>query len=315
MRNWQPATLTWSFSRKREFEECRRQYFYNRFWGQDPRASYRLYEMRGLTTLAMLRGDVAHVVLAEALRAFRSGAAMTVEAAARRVTEIIRQRYMESKRRLWSHEHRPEGRKMNEFTRLLEHYYSFPDTDRRAVEARDVARDSVETAMKSGFWAELTATDPSKWIEIEEGQFSSFDVDGIQVYAKLDFASSGQTPTIIDWKTGRPDGQDRRQLVVYSMYARSKWGWEPERCRLVAAYLHPELDLLEFAPTEDDLEDVRREILASFEQMVELEPVHGPADVEKFPIADTAQNCGWCRFQGICEGAARLPNSSSSSRD
>ena len=271
--------------------------------------------MKDLTTLAMLRGDVAHVVLAEALRAVRSGGVMTVEAAAGRVTEIIRQRYMESKRRLWHHQHRPEGRKMNEFTRLLEHYYDFPDTDTRALEARDVARASVENALKSDFWAGLISTDSSKWVEIEEGQFSSFDVDGIQVYAKLDFASSDQVPMIIDWKTGKPAEQDRRQLIVYSMYARARWEWEPERCRLVAAYLHPELDVVEFTPSSEDVEDARGEILASFGQMLELEPVHGPADIENFPVADTSQPCVWCRFQGICEGAARIRESGPDATD
>lgn len=309
MRNWQPATLTWSFSRKREFESCRRLYFYNRFWGQDPQTSFRLYEMKGLTSLAMLRGDVAHTVLAEALRAVRSGEPVTVEAAGRRVTEIIRQRYMESKRRLWHHTNRPEGRKMSEFTSLLDHYYSFPSTDQQALEARDVARASVVNAMTSDFWAELTSTDPSKWIEIEEERFPSFDVDGIQVYARIDFASSDAVPMIVDWKTGRRDEEDRRQLIVYSMYARAKWGWEPESCRLVSAYLYPEFDLLESSPSAEDVEDVRREILASFEQMVELEPVHGPANIENFPVTDAVQYCGWCRFQGICEGAARVRDS------
>ena len=305
MDNWQPSTLSWSFSRKVHLESCRRHYFYHRFWGQDPKLRWHIFEMRNITTLTMLRGLVVHAVIARALNMVTLGQKVDVKTAKAGVTEVIRERYQESYKRLWHIDNRPPGRKASGITNLLEHYYKFPNVSERAREAQQVAWRCVENLVESSFWNEIVDSDLGKWQAIEGEGFPSFDIDGIQVYTKIDFAHSNGVPTIIDWKTGAQSGDDHRQLTLYSLYAQSKWDWDPHQTKLAAAYLQPELKIDEFTATDEEIESTRDEVKRSFGEMMELEPAFGPADIEDFPVTEDAANCQWCRFQGICEGAKR----------
>jgi len=305
MYTWQPKTLCWSFSKSREFDDCRRAYFFDRFWGQDPNTSYDIYKLRMLTTLSALRGSVVHAVIAEMLESIKAGSPLSLESAKERVTDILRERYMESAKRLWHRSHRPPGRRMHEFASLFEHYYRTQDVAEQARDARRVAWSCLENLVASDFWSQVTHSDPSTWIEIEDAGFHSFDLDGIQVYARPDFARSGSPPMIADWKTGEPSDLDRRQLVVYSLYARHRWQWDPLRTALVAVYLHPDVTVDGFTPTDDELRDTEASIKNSFERMLELEPAVGPATMEDFPVTEDCFRCRRCRFQELCVGARR----------
>lgn len=301
---WQPSNLSWSFSRKTHFESCKRHYFYHRFWGQDPKMRWRLFEMRNITTLMMLRGLVVHMVIADALNAARMGRIVDPAEGKRNVTETIRRLYQESAKRLWHIDNRPQGRKSSSITNLLEHYYRLPGTNERAREAQLSAWRSVENLLDSGFWRDIVQSDYSKWQEVESEGFPSFDLDGIQIYTRIDFAHSSGAPTIIDWKTGEPGPEDRKQLTLYSMYAHRKWEWDPSETRLAAVYLQPDLRIDVFSPTSDDIESLRAEVKQSFAEMMDVEPAYGPADIESFPMTEALSNCRWCRFQGVCSSKA-----------
>ena len=305
MDNWQPSTLSWSSSRKVHFESCKRYYFYHRFWGQDPKLRWLLFEMRNITTLTMLRGLVVHAVIARALNMVRLDQTVNAKIAKAGVTELIREKYQESYKRLWHIDNRPPGRKASEITNLLEHYYKSPGISERAREAQQVAWKCVENLIESSLWNQITNASPSEWQVVEDESFPSFDLDGIRVYAKIDFAHSIGSPTIIDWKTGSPSPDDRKQLILYSLYAQSKWDWDPLDTRPTAAYLQPELTLDEFKAAPEEIEATKTEVKRSFDEMLELEPAFGPAKMEDFPLTEDATNCRWCRFQGICEGAKR----------
>lgn len=308
MDNWQPSPLSWSFSRKTHFDDCKRFYFYDRFWGQDPVNRWKLYEMRCITTLKMLGGAVVHSVIAEALQAAREGRPMEAAQARKRVTDIMWSKYQESENRIWHKSNRPPGVKQSDITNLLEHYYGFPDVKAQAKQVRDNGLLCIDNLFRSDLWNSIVNGDKDRWREIDEDGFPKFDLDGITVYARTDFAFVGDEPTIIDWKTGWPGECNRMQLTVYALYAQSQWGWKPEETRLVAAYLQPEIRLERFTPTPQDIEETEAMIRSSFAAMLEFEPAYGPADISRFPIRDLPDHCKWCRFQGFCEGAKREDN-------
>lgn len=256
--------------------------------------------MRNLTTLTMLRGQVVHSVIAQALKSIRYGVRISPKTARANVTALLRERYGESARRLWHIDNRPPGRKSSEITSLLEHYYAFPNMNQRAREAQRVAWQCITNLIESGFWAEIADSDTKEWREVDELGFPSFELDGIQIYTTIDFAHANGSPTIIDWKTGSPSEQDRKQLTLYSLYAQKKWEWDPRQTTLQAVYLQPELMVESFMPSREDLESVMEEVKISLNEMMELEPAYGPADIEQFPMTQDTYNCAWCRFQGIC---------------
>lgn len=305
MDNWQPSTLSWSFSKKTHFDSCKRQYFYQRFWGQDPKTRWKLFELKNITTLTMLRGQVVHTVIAKALKSIRYGQEVTPKMVKDSVTAVIREKYAESAKRLWHIDNRPQGRKQADITNLLEHYYMFPNLNERACDAQQIAWKCVENLVESDFWKDIAAGSPSNWMEIDDDSFPSFDLDGIKVYTKVDFAHSDGQNTIIDWKTGAPSGNDRLQLTLYSLYGQWQWGWSPMDTRLAAVYLQPELNVEIFSPTPEEIEVVKETVRSSFQQMMDLEPVFDAAQIEEFPISDDPSECSWCRFRGVCEGARR----------
>lgn len=303
--NWQPSDLSWSYSKKQHYDDCPRHYFYHRFWGQDPRVRWLLYEMRNITTITMLGGSVTHQVIVEALNGARHGREMTSDWAKERITELLREKYIESAKQLWRIDRRPPGRKAASICNLLEHYYKMPDPDSRIRHAREVAWKSLTNLLESELWPQITG-EPAKWQTIDSDDFPHFDMNGIKIYATIDFAHTIDGNTIIDWKSGQPTEQSMRQLTLYSLYAQSAWGWDPLETKLKVAYLQPQLQIDERFPTPSDIESVKQEALASFNQLADLEPPYGKADPETFPMGNDPTHCVWCRFQGHCPGGKQV---------
>ena len=261
--------------------------------------------MRSIITLTMLRGQVVHAVIAEALRSVRIGQKVDAQMARRRVTELLRARYMESAKKLWHIDNRPPGAKASQITNLLEHYYHFSDINELARNTQQVAWLCVNSLMNSQVWGNIVESDSANWMQIDEIDFPSFDLDGIRVYAQIDFAYKGTQQTIIDWKTGAKSTTDREQLILYSLCAKQKWGWNPLQTKLCTAYLQPQFELEEFTPAQGDIDELESSVKASFAEMLELEPLSGQANIEDFPMTEDIKNCQWCRFAGVCEGAKR----------
>ncbi len=172
----------------------------------------------------------------------------------------------------------------------------------RAREAQRTGWTSIENLLRSEIWREIVDIDPVNLISLEEPEFPTFDLDGIRVYARIDLAYAADAPTIVDWKTGTPEESDRRQLALYSLYAQSKWGWEPTQTSLVAVHLQPELTVARFTPTLDDIHSISAEVKRSFSEMAELEPAFGDAEIDDFPPNADRRRCEWCRFRGLCTG-------------
>ena len=220
---------------------------------------------------------------------------------------------MESAKRLWHVDNRPEGRRASEITSLIEHYYKVPNINERAREAQHAAWKSVENLFGSEFWRELSESDQASWTEIDEDAFQSFDLDGIQVYARIDFAASSGFGTdqgpgagyhrLEDW--GRIPARSRAaydlQLIRPAQVGMGPAANLPCGCISLSRFSHGT-----FNPTPDDIEAARQEAKRSFDQMLELEPVFGPAPIEEFPMTHDPKHCAWCGFQGICEGAMRM---------
>ncbi|MFQ3548698.1 MAG: PD-(D/E)XK nuclease family protein [Armatimonadota bacterium] len=311
MRDWQPAPLSWSFSKKIHFDSCKRFYFLHRFWGQDIRARWQLYEMRNITTLIMLRGSVVHSVISEALESLKTPNPMDYTRCKGRITEILREKYKESYFKMWKKENLPIGKKQSQITNLLEHYYNMENTKERAKEMQESAWQAVHNLIQSDLWQSISSKCNLSEAYIEkENSFPNFNLDGILVYAKLDFASKiDGVPTIIDWKTGKHTETDRQQLIFYSIFAKEKWGWNPEETKLCACYLLPDMQIDEFYPSKEDIEYAKNQAKENFEEMLKLEPApNEPANIENFPITDDLFNCRICRYQGICEGGKRIEN-------
>lgn len=261
---------------------------------------WNIYQMRCITTLAKLRGGLVHDIISGALRAVRHGRLVNIEEARQNVTDILLQKLRESYYRIWADYDRRQGRKQADICNLHEHYFGYPDVDQKARESRAIAWQCLENAMGGELWESIVNSDPKEWMEIEEEGFPHFDLEGIKVYSIIDFAHKCDQPTIIDWKTGAPIPSDREQLLVYSLYAESRWGWKPEEIALKAVYLYPDYRIEESRANAEEIESAKQMIKQSFDEMLSLESAYGPVDMNDFPCADNSRYCEWCRFRKLC---------------
>ena len=256
--------------------------------------------MRCITNLPKLRGEAVHAAISGALRGVRLGQDIDIETARQSITEMLRCKYQESYTKMWASRESRKGRKWSEICNLHEHYYDYPDVVQKIRDAREVAWRCVENVMESDLWKGIITSDPKQWMEIDEEEFPCFDLEGIKVYTKIDFAHKNGKPTIIDWKSGAKNPADRDQLLVYALYAWEKWDWDPAHTTLMAAYLQPGFELIEFTPTREEIESTKDYVKRSFDEMMALEPAFGPANIDDFPITDNKRACLMCRFKVLC---------------
>ncbi|MGC8834015.1 MAG: PD-(D/E)XK nuclease family protein [Armatimonadota bacterium] len=296
-------TPWWSFALFRSFNRCKREFFYDFFWGQNERWKWCLYEMKRLRTLKAFRGTAVHDVIANLLEKSRRGERVNKDAALSELVDVLRRGYMESSSGWWNSDLRPPDLRLKDVTCLLEHYYRFEKdlVDAEFEEQLEYAKHCIENLFKLDVWKRLLQSNSKRWMAIDRTQPLSFDLDGVRVILKLDFACEFGSRRVVDWKTGAPSSDDRFQLALYSLYAEKQWGWSPPTStKLTAVYLYPEASRAEFCVTEQDIQNVCALVKRSFAEM--MEPVHrtGRPDENDYPRTESSATCPKCRFQGVC---------------
>ena len=313
--------LSWSTSRARTFDSCRRKYYYDYYlswlgWGRnaDPERR-RAYLLKKMTRLPMFAGDIVHRAIAEYYSRKDQGVNWTVdEAKAWAVTEL-RRGYKESRDGGWK-------AKPAKSIRLAEHHYGERRIDEPSGEAGRYGKryvDRITACLDTFFGAaeleECRTVEPRDWLACEE--MSTFELFGTKIFAIPDFAfidrarsGEGEGATavrIVDWKTGAPREADRFQLEVYAFYARGKWSVDPLLTTATDVYLG-DGSLVDVEVTEQGLEGTLGRIETS---LVEMKKVHFDADrskgdAEAFPMvaeSDAPQACSSCGYRELCDRA------------
>lgn len=296
--------LSWSASRAKEFERCRREYWYARYanwgwWTEQPRGrKFELATLKNLYTLPAFAGDCAHRAVARWLELKRGGTAMSAAELYEEMVENFRQGWRQSANGAWRE--RP-----NKATHLFEHQFERPLPPERTEEVRALFERCAQWFVESPELRPAREAHPDHWRALEA--LDSYSFLGTKVYAVPDFAyADGDHLHIWDWKTGRPRESDLFQLHTYALYACEKWEQDPEAITLHAAYLGE--GQLQSVPVDVyQLSEVQDRMSASVREMMDVhyDPDEDPVVEEHWTPAPEARKCGWCRFQGVCEAAAR----------
>jgi len=306
MANERLSPLAWSFALRRCMEECKRAYYYRRFWSQRPaERRKRLWEMSHLKTVPMLRGEVVHLAIANALKQAERGEVPGIGQVGDEALSLIRCKVSESKSEMWRDGMLPPGKRASEVTILSEHYYGCPeDTLRiRVAEAEECVTSALGVLLASELWARLVrGLCARKWSLIERAnELGEFHIGTAPARIKVDMAANlGDGPTLIDWKTGAPSDDDRQQLLVYALYAQEKWHWAPSQVRLYAVYLlnsEPKVQRVE--PEAGELEELRESICRQYAEMEALESAGCAGAEDSFPQSGGVQ-CQRCSFRAAC---------------
>lgn len=293
--------FSWSISRYKSFLECKRKFFYSYYgsWGgweqnapEDVRTAYILNKLKNRY---MWAGEVVHSVIENMLKKYyHEGNLPDDQKIFRNTRDQMEAQFLSSKgRNYWMN---PKS------LALHEHEYEInlePD------KWQDIYN-SVESCLKnfftSNFYRSLPELKECRWLPIEK--FEYFNLGGYKINVKLDFAYfKDNLLTIIDWKTGRSDYEDKNQLSCYGLYAREKWGQLPERVNTIEYNLYTQTAKKRIL-SHKALEDVQNYIHCGIENIKNyLDDVENNiAKIEKFPKILDERICRSCNFFKICKG-------------
>lgn len=302
--------FSWSPSRARLFNDCRRAYWYRyyaQWFGWEPdatpeqRIAYRLGKMDTMDTWA---GTIVHDLIEKAIKKSRWGRPIRGEELKQQARARLRVGWVQSRDGHWRHEPK---RCVN----LMAHYYG--DEPGLGKVRTDAIAERVYTALDhfvTGPFPPLLARLPrDAWRSIEG--LDSLELAGQTVYVRPDLAfdhPDDGTTWLVDWKTGRPSDKDELQVATYALFAGAKWGIPPERCRGVLVYLAQGTER-QVDVTADALERARETIEGSMGQMrAALSDVEANvADRASFPMTTNRERCGFCSFRQLCFGVEGVP--------
>ena len=296
-----PNPFSWSWSRHRSFERCRRAYWLQyyaswRGWEGDSVAR-EIYIQKRLTSVPQWVGQVVHEAAEWALREAQRGECPTPERAVERYRRMAQRQIADSKAGLYRF--RPTRLKAFEC-----HYYGTED-------ATDTGRARIEEQVSSLFDHPvfLRLVDVRRRIvEIEAKE--RWMIDGVPVWVSLDvLVQDGRGGlSVIDWKTGRPDPDVvLTQLCIYGLYVLDRYS-EPGRsgqapvmgvCANLRDGSHASYRL-----SAESLSRARNLIRGSAQAMRAslTDPEHNRGDRDAFqelPLGSA--ECSRCRFRRTCD--------------
>ncbi len=222
-------TFSWSVSRDAVFRECPRKYYYNHygFWGgwrkDADQYTRETYVLKQLKTRAVWIGQVVHECVARSLQNLSRGVPLLE---LDEILSITRSRMRQDFRQSRSGMYRLDPKV---HCGLFEHEYEEDVTDEEWKETADTVDACLRTFYESDQFRSLRDMDPKSFLEVE--QLSSFYLDGLQVWIKMDCATrEGDRIAVWDWKTGRREGDPGLtvQMACYAYYARQAFRVELE---------------------------------------------------------------------------------------
>jgi len=234
--------FSWSFSRHRVFEECRRRYYLQYYgswngWSADgPERARLAYRLKNMQSLPMWIGAIVHRIVERIVSDLRNREDRGLEAYQKQARDLMNREWKQSLDGEWMH-------KPKYNLNLFEHYYGVDVTAEERVAARDKVFACLDHFMNGDLFADLARLRPAEWKSIEK--LDQFVVNGHPVFVKVDCATRTEpTPEgaparliIYDWKTGKEAEEAEAQLGCYALYACQVWRVPLEEVQLMLAYL------------------------------------------------------------------------------
>ena len=301
--------FSWSHSASKDFEECRRRRYYDKYgkWGgwnrnasPEQKTAYRLSKM---ANRHQLMGDAVEKAVMWMIHENQRGSVRTADEAFETIARpLLRAKWDESTRKEWM----VSPKKCC----LHEHYYKeFHDrTDRdMIVEVGGLVKTCLQN-FQQVFFPKFAAIRPADEVEIatvQEGAPEFFELDGLRVYAIPDYVHrEGAIWHIHDWKAGKPRPEHPRQVLVYALWAQLKHRIPPDRVRLHLQYLQIG-ETIDVPVSEEDLDLARAGIRESVLDMSEyLEnadtTVNRARPKDEWELADDPAVCRRCNFFELC---------------
>ena len=251
--------------------------------------------MKQLGNRYTFAGQVVHEVVADTLNRHRYGRESALEEARADALERLRRGFAES--RAGEYRRRPKHA-----VGLFEHEYAEDLPDEQWQRMRDRVFTCLTHFFDSKVRRIILETRIENWLPIDS--LDTFPFEGTRVYVAPDFALKNDqgNALLIDWKTGRPgEESNRMQLVCYGLFARDKWGIDPQRAIGELHYLlteDVEIVTLDEPALDEGMELIRGSIRAM--KALLTDPDTNLAEIGRFAPTEDRAVCARCGFRRIC---------------
>ncbi|MBN2543092.1 PD-(D/E)XK nuclease family protein [bacterium] len=293
--------FSWSASRNKIFNTCKRYYYYQYYahwggWSRDAdRFTRKCYMLKNMTNVVMWSGSIVHNVAERTLKYLRNGKLWDYESVKNYALAQWDSGWKQSKEQTWRY-----GDYKNNLN-LFEHYYGKELKPEYLQEMKDRVMFCVDKFYNGEVFKKAQEISSANWKALEE--LWDFRVNGYKVFVKMDFGiQEGPILKLYDWKTGPYKEEDVVQLYCYALYAVDQWQWKPENIEIILVYLFGErMDVHKI--DIDKLALARNTIIENCGEMTALldDPAENIASIEKFPRVEDERICEQCFFKEICK--------------
>ncbi|MBU1122094.1 MAG: PD-(D/E)XK nuclease family protein [Candidatus Omnitrophica bacterium] len=291
--------LTWSFSRNRLFQDCRRAYFYHYYaswggWDASVQESIRrAYILKNVRNVDAWIGDIVHQIIKWILENKVIGKDISFQEATSKSKQMLLRTWEQSRGKLWM-----KNVKMN--LNLLEHYYNRDLSKDELTKKLQKVVDSLNGVYQCGIINLVSALPKEGFLRIDE--LDSFEFEGTKIFAIPDFAVYNGDYILYDWKTGKPYDTDILQLSCYVLYAIKKWNACVDKIKIVPVYLAGK-DTSLTPVAAKNVQEMEGYIRDSIKEMKEVlsDVKENKIDIDKCFKTGQQWRCKNCKFQEICE--------------
>jgi hypothetical protein len=299
------TAFSWSVSRHRMFEECKRRYYLNYYGARRVRdaknpAISAIWWLKQVTPLRTWIGSVIHHVAGLAVQAYRDGKDISEKELTSEATRYYREGVQASQR----------GAKHDgQWIVLFEHLYP---GDRVAADldaAEALVVDLTRTFLESDAYGFIKSLSPQAVREVDE-PFQSFELADVLESGKLRVFAipdvllhDGKAIYIIDWKTGDAAHLGIRwQAGVYQLYAHQTYLLPADAIHVTIADLENTGDSIDPTNGVPSLDETLTFIETSAQSMLELldDVAFNTAAVSSFPMTNDLELCRQCGFKRAC---------------
>jgi hypothetical protein len=299
------ASTAWSHSRRGEFENCPRRYYFEYYGAskhaaRDEPAKDDLRVLKEVKNRHLRTGEILHENIAWYLR----GCQQSRPPEADHLVARARQQLAADRAYSLSYANgsTPILSQDPSLVLLQEYLYLYADADALydEADAKLIAALGVFTTDPQCLNFHLGASTPGALIE----RPVNFRPAGVpcRVMGKIDFAYGGfETATLVDWKLGEDDGRgdDSLQLAVYALWAIAHFGCDPSEVRVCKVHLGSK-SVVDFSTDERVLANARARITQDALRMVAVHRYGKDGIAEAFAPRAQRGICRGCSFLRMC---------------
>lgn len=299
--------LSWSTSRIKSLENCKRGYFYHYYlshngWDNNANQLQKdAFLLKKLSSKDLLCGSIVHKALKYLITKNNKGIEIN-----KQLIDYITKRAISNFRQCCDVSEQYGGswsRQIKDFDMLQEYFYytNLTPYDKYNIESK-ITR-GIENGAGSNTFKYLQSN-KVKILELDLDKFTHFYLNGIKIYSKLDllYIDEDGKYIIVEWKTGREDSDNELQLAVYTTYVSKKYNINPSNIICRIEYVDSNT-VIEKVFSDQEINDVELIIDLSMNAMLgylEDEMINKAKCITEFNMTKDTYKCKNCNFRKLC---------------